>query len=251
MADVDVNPFGDHDKTDSHSDDTGENIPLPPVNPGEGGTWEPEREQGTSFGGRKTQERRVTDSYFNSLYKELSLHYSQTLVATHYDNFRREGKQLYFKDRDEPLTNEDGKLKTFGKLKSISSKNRLHDLGFDVPSSKSTPQQSVILYKAEEEMPSTSDVEKANDIELQEIMDNVARSTDNLIKQLEGGSSEDLQMRELFGLDKQLRRIRGSLRVEVAKSFSWKKKSVEKSVSLKKSGTIQNTTMVFKKRLGT
>ena len=50
MADVDINPFGEHDKTDSHPDDTGETIPLPPVNPG-GSTWEPEREQETSFGG--------------------------------------------------------------------------------------------------------------------------------------------------------------------------------------------------------
>ena len=28
MADVDIDPFGDHDNTDSHPDDTGENIPL-------------------------------------------------------------------------------------------------------------------------------------------------------------------------------------------------------------------------------
>ena len=31
MADVDIDPFGEHDKTDSHPD--GENIPLPLVNP--------------------------------------------------------------------------------------------------------------------------------------------------------------------------------------------------------------------------
>ena len=29
MADVDIDPFGEHDKTDLHLDDTGENIPLP------------------------------------------------------------------------------------------------------------------------------------------------------------------------------------------------------------------------------
>ena len=34
--------------------------------------------------------------------------------------------------------------------------------------------------------------------------------------QLEGESSEDLPMHELLGLDKQLRSIRGSLKVEVA-----------------------------------
>ena len=34
--------------------------------------------------------------------------------------------------------------------------------------------------------------------------------------QLEGESSEDLRMHELLGLDKQLKSIRGSLKVEVA-----------------------------------
>ena len=38
----------------------------------------------------------------------------------------------------------------------------------------------------------------------------------NLIVQLEGESSEDLPMHELLGLDKQLKSIRGSLKVEVA-----------------------------------
>ena len=114
---------------------------------------------------------------------------------------------LYFKGRDKPLTNEDGKLKAFGKLKSILGKNRLFNLGFDVPSGKLTSQQAVILNKAEEEMPSTSDVANADDIELQEITKNEARSTENLIVQLEGESSKDLPMRELLGLDKQLRSI--------------------------------------------
>ena len=85
-------------------------------------------------------------------------------------------------------------------------------------SGKLTPQQSVMLNKAEEEIPSTSDVANAGDIELQEIIENVARSTENLIDQFEGESSEDLLMHELLGLDKQLRSIRGSLKVEVAKN---------------------------------
>ena len=42
MADIDIDPFGDHDKMDTQPDKTGETIPL---NPGEvegGATWEPE-----------------------------------------------------------------------------------------------------------------------------------------------------------------------------------------------------------------
>ena len=45
----------------------------------------------------------------------------------------------------------------------------------------------------------------------------MARSTENLIAQLEGESPEDFPMCELPGLDKQLRSIRGSFKVEVAK----------------------------------
>ena len=66
-------------------------------------------------------------------------------------------------------------------------------------------------------MPSTFDVTKADDIELQEIMENAVRSTENLIEQLQGESSEDLPMRELLGLDEQLKNIQGSLKVEMAK----------------------------------
>ena len=46
MADVDIDPFGENEsRTDNHTD---ENIPLTPVTPGRS-TWEPEREQETSF----------------------------------------------------------------------------------------------------------------------------------------------------------------------------------------------------------
>ena len=84
-----------------------------------GSNWEPDQEQETLFGGQKTQERRLTKSYINTLYQELS---SRTSDATHYGNFRCKGKWLYFKGRDEPLTNEYGNLKTFSKLKNILGK---------------------------------------------------------------------------------------------------------------------------------
>ena len=45
MADVDIDPFGEHDKTEEPTD---ENIPLDPVTQGRS-TWEPEHEQKTSF----------------------------------------------------------------------------------------------------------------------------------------------------------------------------------------------------------
>ena len=50
MADVDIDPFGEHESRPEEPAD--ENIPLDPVTPGRSSTWELEREQETSFGGR-------------------------------------------------------------------------------------------------------------------------------------------------------------------------------------------------------
>ena len=52
MAEVDIDPFGDHDKTGTQPKETGETIPLIPggvIRVGGGATWEPEQEM--SFGG--------------------------------------------------------------------------------------------------------------------------------------------------------------------------------------------------------
>ena len=106
---------------------------------------------------------------------------------------------------DWPLTNEDGKLRTFGRFKSILDKNRLRDLGFDIPRGKVKPQEAAVLDKAEEEMTSTSDIAKVDNIGLQEITGNASRSTENLIVQLEGESLKDFPM--LWGLNKQPRSI--------------------------------------------
>ena len=54
-------------------------------------------------------------------------------------------------------------------------------------------------------------------------MENAARSTENVIEQLEGESPEDLPMREPLGLFKQLRSIRGSLKVKVVKKVQLRK----------------------------
>ena len=71
-----------------------------------------------------------------------------------------------------------------------------------------------MLNKVEEELPSVSDIAKADDTELQEI----AKSTENLISQMSQTEGEEtLPMQELLGLDKQLRSIRGLLKAEVAK----------------------------------
>ena len=66
MADIDLTPFSDHDKTDTQPDKTGEIIPLNKKGVG-GATWEPEHEQKKSFGG-KTQRTRLKEAHVEGLY---------------------------------------------------------------------------------------------------------------------------------------------------------------------------------------
>ena len=98
------------------------------------------------------------------------------------------------------------------------SSNGLRRLGFNIPVGHITAWQAVMLNKAAKELPSESDITKADDIELQEI----AEKTPGIISQIKDvqTDTEDLfehPLRELLGLDKQLRTVRGSLKVEVAK----------------------------------
>ena len=70
MADVAIDPFSDHDKTDSHPD-TGENIPLTPEGAIRGSTWKPECKQETSFGGTSLREE-VLRERVKGVYQKLS-----------------------------------------------------------------------------------------------------------------------------------------------------------------------------------
>ena len=87
-----------------------------------------------------------------------------------------------------------------------------------------------MLNKAADKLPSESDITKADDIELQEIAEkasgmisqikDVQTDTEDLFEHGPTGpgvAARPLPLRELLGLDKQLRSIRGSLKVEVAK----------------------------------
>ena len=87
------------------------------------------------------------------------------------------------------------------------------------------PRNILDLMEKQIKLPSTSDVDNADDIELQEITENATKSTEDLIAQFETASQgqvqfeETLAMCELLGLEKQLRSIRASLKVEVAKKI--------------------------------
>ena len=155
--------------------------------------------------------------YVKDLYKKLSEYIGETPGLFHYDYFKLEGGKLYYKGSRMPLMTK-GVLKSVGMLADILGKNRLRRLDFNIPVGKITAQQAVMLDKAAEELPSESDITGADDIELQKI----AERASGIISQNKDiqTDTEDLfehPLRELLGLDKQLRSIRGSLKVEVAK----------------------------------
>ena len=215
MADVDIDSFGEHESRTEEPTD--EHIPLDPVTPGRSSTWEPDRgEQETSFRG-ESQRTKLMKDYVRDLYKKLSENISETPGEFHYDYFKLENGELYYRGKRKPLTTE-GKLKSVGMIADILGKNRVRRLGFSIPVGKVTARQAVMLNKAAEELPFESDITKANDIGLQEIVEKasgiISQTTDVQTDR------EDLfkhPLRELLGLDKQLRTIRGSLKVEIAK----------------------------------
>ena len=216
MADIDIDPFGEHESRTDDNTETGENITFTPVGGGRS-TWEPERsEQETSFGG-ESQRTKLMKDYVRDLHKKLSENVGETPELFHYDYFKLEDGELYYRGSRKPLTTE-GKLKSVGMLADILGKNRLCRLGFNIPVGRITARQAVMLNKASEELLSESDITKVNDIELQEI----AEKASGIISQIKDvqTDTEDLfehPLRELLGLDKQLRTIRGSLKVEVTK----------------------------------
>ena len=133
-------------------------------------TWEPDRgEQETSFGG-ESQRTKLTKDYVKDLYKRLSENIDETPELFHYDYFKLKDGELYYRGSRKPLTTE-GKLKSVGMLADILGKNRLRRLDFNIPVGRITARQLVMLNKAAEELPSESDITKADDIKLQEIVE--------------------------------------------------------------------------------
>ena len=172
--------------------------------------------------------------YVKDLYKKLSENIGETPELFHYDYFKLEGGELYYIGNRKPLMTE-GKLKSVGMIADILGKNRLRRLGFNIPVGKVTAWQAVMLNKVAEELPSESDITWVDDIELQEI----AEKALGIISQIKDvqTDTEDLfehPLCKLLGLDKQLRSIRGSLKVEVAKKVELEERITKEHRKLEK-----------------
>ena len=73
-----------------------------------------------------------------------------------------------------------GNLRKVKEIAKILGVRSLRDLGYGIHAGKITAREFVMLNKAEEELPSTSDIAKTDEIEFQEI----AKSMENLISQM-------------------------------------------------------------------
>ena len=90
-------------------------------------------------------------------------------------------------------------------------------MGYKISKTNLKPRFVLDLMEKQAELPSSSEIAGVDEMEMQEI----AKSTEDLIFQINNQSQTyelfKHPLRDLLGLDKQLRSIRGSLKVEVAK----------------------------------
>ena len=110
MADIDIDPFGEHESR--LEEPTDENIPLDLVTPGRSSTWEPEHEQEPSFGGI---------SYTSVLHKEYLVGKIYELIGNKTHQRLKPNLSLFILDKDgrlyykgKPLMNRNRELKTIG-----------------------------------------------------------------------------------------------------------------------------------------
>ena len=114
--------------------------------------------------------------------------------------------------------NRNGELKTVGIIADTLGIRGLREMGYNITKTNLKKPQFVLdLLEKQAELPSSSEIAKADTIELEEIV----KSTEDLIFQINNQSqTEDLlehPLRELLGSDTQLRSISCSLKVEVAR----------------------------------
>ena len=116
--------------------------------------------------------------------------------------------------------NRSGELKLIGVIADTLGIRRLREMGYNITKTNLKPRFVLDLLEKEAELPSSSEIAKADEIELEEN----GKSTEDLILQINHQSqTDDLfehPLIELLGLDTQLRSIRGSLKVEVAKKVN-------------------------------
>ena len=106
MADIDIDPFGEHESRPEEPTD--EHIPLDLVTTLGGGglTWEPESEQETSFGGRSHTSIHYKESLIGKIYELIGNKVHQRLELNLSLFILDKDGRLYYKGK--PLMNRNG-----------------------------------------------------------------------------------------------------------------------------------------------
>ena len=125
--------------------------------------------------------------------------------------------KLFKLGKEKPLMNRNGELKTTGVIADTLGIRGLQEMGYNTTKTNLKPRFVLDLMEKQAELPSSSEIAGTDEIELEEI----AKSKEDLIFQINNQSQTDEPFKHplhnLLSLDKQLRSIRGSLEVEVAK----------------------------------
>ena len=107
----------------------------------------------------------------------------------------------------EDPTNRNGELKMIGVIEDSLGIRGLREMGYNITKTNLKPRFVLDLLEKQAELPSSSEIAKADTIELEKI----AKSTEHLIFQINNQSqTDDLfkhPLQELLGLNTQLRRI--------------------------------------------
>ena len=182
MADVDIDPFGEHELRPEEPTD--EHIPLDLVTPvGRGGsTWEPECEQGISFGGRSRTSILHKEYLVGKIYELIGNKTHQRLEPNLNLFILGEDGILYYKGK--PLMNKNGELKTVGVIADILGIGGLREMGYNISRTNLKPRFVLDLMEKQAQLPSIHEIAGADEIELEKI----AKSIGDLIFQINNQS---------------------------------------------------------------
>ena len=139
MAEVDIDPFREHESRPEEPND--ENIPLSPVTPGRStwdpsgapgpaGPWEPECKQETSLGGISHMSVLHKEYLVGKIYELIGNKMHQRLEPNLSLFVLGEDGRLYYKGK--PLMNRNGELKTIGIIADTLGIRGLQDMGYNI-----------------------------------------------------------------------------------------------------------------------
>ena len=178
MADIDIDPFGEHESRSEEPTD--ENIPLDLVTPGREGvqTWEPEHEQETSFGGRSRTSVLHKENLVGKIYELIGNKTHQRLEPNLSLFILGEDGRLYYKEK--PLMNRNRELKTIGIIADTLGIRGLREMDYNISKTNLKPRFVLDLMEKQAQLPSIHKIACVDEIELGEI----AKSTEDLIFQI-------------------------------------------------------------------